>query len=74
MAWLALLVATVCVGIARWVVHTVYPDVWAVAEQFGHTPTRWEDAARRSAGICLRVLVVVWWSVLLAAVLSLVAG
>lgn len=40
MIWFSLLVLTFLVGLFGWITDTVYPEMWAVGEQFGHPPER----------------------------------
>ena len=68
MIWFPLLVLTFLIGFFGWLTDTVYPDMWAVGEQFGHPPERGEVIAWKMTKAATHFVAAMWWIFLFAAV------
>jgi len=64
MLWFPLLVLTAVTMMFSWITETVYPEVWAVAEQFGKVPGRAEIFCWKMTKFVTHAVAVMWWLVL----------
>ena len=68
MLWLPLFVLTCMIALLGWITKTVYPEMWAVGEQFGLPPKRGEVFCWKMTKVVTHVIAVMWWLVVVGLV------